>query len=51
MALGRTLRCVQGHVWDTYKAGYEATVTALVPELRLAFDCPECHSTLIEPVE
>lgn len=50
MALGRTLRCFQGHVWDHYEAGYEATITMLVPELRVAFDCPECHSLLIEEV-
>lgn len=53
LALGRWMKCVCGHRWDSYPVGYQATISGQTTAgaILIKFDCPECHSWLVRYAE
>jgi hypothetical protein len=50
LTLGRWMRCTCGHRWDRYPANYVAEISSRDDngDVRIKFDCPQCHSWLIQ---
>lgn len=50
LPLGRWMRCMCGNRWDRYPADYVAEVSSRADngDVTIKFDCPQCHSWLIQ---